>query len=66
MTPPYSQAFLEALPKTDLHLDGSLRPPTWIERTREPDRGGTGLTAGLISASWLYVTSEVAIGRRLL
>ena len=51
MTPPYSQAFLEALPKTDLHLDGSLRPPTWIERTREPDRGGTGLTAGLISAS---------------
>ncbi len=34
---PFSQAFLEALPKTDLHvhLDGSLRLPTLIELARE-------------------------------
>ena len=37
MTPPYSQAFLEALPKTDLHLhlDGSLRLTTLIELAKE-------------------------------
>ncbi|MEM7051849.1 MAG: adenosine deaminase family protein [Acidobacteriota bacterium] len=34
---PYSTAFLEALPKSDLHLhlDGSLRLPTLIELARE-------------------------------
>ena len=36
---PYSREFLEALPKTDLHvhLDGSLRLPTLIELARERD-----------------------------
>ncbi|MEM1205221.1 MAG: adenosine deaminase family protein [Acidobacteriota bacterium] len=34
---PYSSAFLEAIPKTDLHLhlDGSLRLPTLIELAKE-------------------------------
>ena len=38
-TPTYSKEFLEALPKTDLHvhLDGSLRLPTLIELATERD-----------------------------
>ncbi|MEM7583091.1 MAG: adenosine deaminase family protein [Acidobacteriota bacterium] len=36
---PYSREFIEALPKTDLHvhLDGSLRLPTLIELAQEQD-----------------------------
>ena len=35
--PHYSQEFIRAIPKTDLHvhLDGSLRLPTLIELARE-------------------------------